>query len=166
MTDEPTRQAIAAKDRSGKLTVSGKLQRALDLMLEGSRRDDAAKQAGMTPHGLREALKKPHVRAYWNGGLQVMRESERAKNVLALADVRDTSDNDMARVSAAKALEQIADPVMPGGPGGGRGRAGWMIADEPQKPGLTIVVYEREPAPSADAAGLVIDVQPNPTEKR
>ncbi|WP_342711276.1 hypothetical protein AAFG13_04765 [Bradyrhizobium sp. B124] len=76
MTDEPTRQAIAAKDRSGRLTVSGKLKTALDLMLEGSRRCDAPTEAGMKPHSLREARKKPHVRAYWNHGLQVMRESK------------------------------------------------------------------------------------------
>src|ERR1043165_1664625 len=55
MTDDiqPTRQAIAAKERSGKLTVTGKLKVALDEMLfKGSRRADAAAAAGMTDHGL------------------------------------------------------------------------------------------------------------------
>ena len=60
----PTRQAVAAKERSGKLTVSGKLKTAIDLMLfEGSRRPDAAAAAGMTDHGLREAFKN-HRRAF------------------------------------------------------------------------------------------------------
>jgi hypothetical protein len=36
-TDQPfTRQAIEAKNRSGKLTVSGKLKTAIDLMLYGN----------------------------------------------------------------------------------------------------------------------------------
>jgi hypothetical protein len=160
---EPSRQAIAAKDRSGKLTVSGKLKIAIDLMLEGSRRDDAAKQAGMTPHGLREAMKKAHVRGYFNSGLQVMRESERARNVLALATVRDTSSNDMARVSAAKALEQIADPTLPGGSGGGRARSGWVIdVAEPTVAGLVIVVREQVPA---NVTGLTIDAVANEDEE-
>jgi hypothetical protein len=54
--DIPTRQSIAAKDRSGKLKVTGKLKVAIDKMLyEGSRRPDAAKTAGMTDHGLRSS---------------------------------------------------------------------------------------------------------------
>lgn len=105
--DQPTRQAVAAKERSGKLTVSGKLKVAIDAMLfEGSRRADAAQAAGMTDHGLREAFKKPHVKAYYNAGLQVLRDSERARNILSLVAVRDGEGhtNPMARVSAAKAL--------------------------------------------------------------
>jgi hypothetical protein len=141
-----TRQAIAAKERSGKLTVSGKLKVALDEMLfKGSRRADAAIAAGMTDHGLREAFKKPHVKAYYNAGLEVLRTSERARNISALAQVRDKSGNDMAIVSAAKALEQLAEPNGPGGPGGGRGRAGWAI-DLSESPGVVIQIINN-PAP-------------------
>jgi hypothetical protein len=143
----PTRQAIAAKERSGKLTVSGKLKVAMDLMLEGSRRDDAAKAAGMTPHGLREALKKAHVRAYWNRGLQVLRESERARNILALADVRDKSENAMARVASVKALEQLVDAD-----DGSRG------SEASVTPGLTIVIRHVLPEPPVRE---VIDITPN-----
>jgi hypothetical protein len=126
MTDEivPTRQAIAAKNRSGKLTVSGKLKIALDSMLfDAACRADAAKVAGMTDHSLRAALRQPHVTAYYNQGLQVLRTSERARNISALARVRDTSENSMAVVSAAKALEQLSEtetvhrnsvPMLPG----------------------------------------------------
>ncbi len=147
MTDNtmPTRQAIAAKNRSGKLTVSGKLKIALDEMLfKGSRRADAAKAAGMTDHGLREAMKKAHVKQYYSEGLYLLRESERPRNILALAEVRDTSDNAMARVSAAKALEQLADPVLPGGAGGGRARAGWCV-DLGEPAGVVIRIHHHEP---------------------
>jgi hypothetical protein len=161
MTDEPTRQAIAAKERSGKLTVSGKLKIAIDLMLEGSRRPDAATAAGLKDHSVREAMKKAHVRAYWNHGLQVLRESERARNIITLVAVRDGEghSNPIARVSAAKALEQIADPALPGGSGGGR-RSGYLIdLREEQAPGLVIVVNQHT-APR-DVPGLTIDVSPN-----
>jgi hypothetical protein len=150
MTDEitvPTRQAIAAKDRSGKLTVSGKLKRALDAMLfEASRRADAAQSAGMTDHGLREAFKKPHVMAYYNRGLQVLRESERARNISALVEVRDNAGNQMARVQAAKALEQLSEEEAKRSPAGGH----------VSLPGLTIQIINTPPAP----LGREIDVTP------
>ena len=105
MTDQPTRQAIAAQERSGKLTVSGKLKIAIDLMLyEGSCRADAATAAGMTDHGLREAFKKPHVKAYYNAGLEVLRTSTRARNIRRLDSIADTSGNDLAKVAAIKAF--------------------------------------------------------------
>lgn len=164
MTDDTkpiTRQAIAAKERSGKLTVSGKLKVALDEMLfKGSRRDDAAQAAGMTNHGLREAFKKPHVKAYYNAGLEILRTSERARNISTLADVRDKSENDMARVSAAKTLEQLAEPNGPGGAGGGRSgaRAGWCV-DLSDTPGVVIhIVPPTQPVKPGDDA---IDVTPN-----
>ncbi|WP_342711275.1 hypothetical protein AAFG13_04760 [Bradyrhizobium sp. B124] len=78
-----------------------------------------------------------------------------------MADVRGKSGNDMARVSAANALEQLAEPNGLGGIGGGRARAGWMIdlSDEPQRPGLVIVM---NPAlPRQQSAGEMIDVTPN-----
>ncbi len=146
-TDKPiTRQAIAAKDRSGKLTVSGKLKTAIDLMLYGngspngpSCRTDAAKAAGMTDHGLREAFKKPHVKAYYNQGLEVLRQSERARNISALVEVRDKAGNQMARVQAAKALEQLSEEEARRSPAGGTVTL----------PGLTVVIVNpstpREP---------------------
>jgi hypothetical protein len=152
--DRPiTRQAIAAKERSGKLTVSGKLKVALDEMLfKGSCRADAAKAAGMTDHGLREAIKKPHVKAYYSSGLEILRTSERAKNIFALAKVRDESDNGMAVVSAAKALEQLADAAPPAGEG------------PRHRPGVVIQIIQQAPA-QRQGAGVLIDVLPNADEQ-
>src|SRR6266702_3874842 len=150
MTDDlvPTRQAIAAEGRSGKLTVSGKLKVALDQMLyQGSCRADAAITAGMKDHSLREAFKKPHVKAYYNAGLDVLRTSERARNISALAKVRDTSENGMAVVSAAKALEQLSDNEANNCAGLGA----------PTMPGLQIVIVQA----GAQLAKPIIDVTPN-----
>lgn len=151
MTDDDkpiTRQAIAAKERSGKLTVTGKLKVALDEMLfKGSCRADAATFAGMTDHGLREAMKKPHVKAYYSSGLEILRTSERARNIFALAKVRDSSDNGMAIVSAAKALEQLADAAPPAGVG------------DRNRPGVVITIIQQAPRDSSEP-GAVIDVSP------
>jgi hypothetical protein len=171
-TELATRQAIAAKGRSGKLTVSGKLKVAIDLMLYGdgtaagpSRRADAATAAGMTDHGLREAFRKPHVRAYYHAGLEILRTSERARNIFALASVRETSGNDVARVSAAKTLEQLAEPNGPGGPGGGRSgaRSGWCIdlSDDNPRAGVVIIIGPREPQPAAQ----IIDITPSEVDR-
>jgi hypothetical protein len=116
----------------------------------------------MTDHGLREAFKKPHVKAYYNSGLEVLRTSERARNISALANVRDSSDNGMAVIGAAKALEQLAEPNGPGGPGGGRrsSGSGWYIdlSEPPPSPGLVIVINPAKERRQGDDA---IDITPN-----
>jgi hypothetical protein len=137
----PTRQAVEAQGRSGRLHVSGKLKNALDNMVwHGSRRPKAAEEAGMSDHGLREALRKPHVKAYYLGQLEVLRLSERPRNIHALADVRDQTINQMARVNAIKALEALDDDT----PAAGR----------QMMPGLAIVVTATEAKP------VTIDVSP------
>jgi hypothetical protein len=78
-------------------------------------RADAAKISGMTDHSLRAALKKPHVKRFYLSELEVLKKtSERARNVFALVDVRDNSQNSMARVAAAKAIEGLADDPIAG----------------------------------------------------
>jgi hypothetical protein len=148
--DKPaTRQSIAAKNRSGKLTVSGKLKVALDAMLfAAARRPDAAIAAGMTDHSLRSAMKKTHVMAYYRQGLDVLRTSERARNISALAKVRDESENGMAVVAAAKALEQLSEEEAQRRPYGGN----------ITQPGLTVLIVN----PTAPAQREPIDVTPAP----
>lgn len=138
--DEPTRQAIAAKDRSAPMKVTGRLRAAiLEMVWKGARRTEAAEAAGMTDHSLRAALKKPHVLAFMRGELGALRESERPRTLNRLAALRDQDENKNAAVSAAKALEQLSD-----------------IADErptgaSSSPGLTIrIVSAPAPAPLVD----------------
>jgi hypothetical protein len=102
-----TRQAIEAKDRTARLRVTGKLKSALAYMVwECLKRPDAAAKAGMSDHGLREALRKPHVRAHYLSELQVLRTSERARNIHRLTEIRDKADN-MPAVQAIKMLEEF-----------------------------------------------------------
>jgi hypothetical protein len=98
-----------ADGRSNKGQVTGKLKVAIDAMLyEGARRADAAAKAGMTDHSVRSAMRKPHVLAYYNAGLEVLRTSERPRNIRRLAEIRDKADN-MPAVQAIRALEQMAE---------------------------------------------------------
>lgn len=113
-----------------KLKVNGKNRAAIDAMVwQGLNRRDAAKTAGLTDHALYTALTKPHVKAYYLSQLDVLRTSERARNIHALVEVRDQLDNKMARVQAVKALEQISDDA----PANGGGSA---------LPGLQIVIVQ------------------------
>jgi hypothetical protein len=121
------------------LKVTGKNKAAIDLMVwEGLKRRDAANQAGLKDHALYVALTKPHVKAYYMEQLDVLRTSERARNIHALVEVRDASGNAMARVGAVKALEQISDEA-----GSHRSSA--------TPPGLTIIIENgaslTQPAP-------------------
>lgn len=148
--DIPTRQAIEAKDRSSPLKVTGKLKVAIDNMVwKGSRRAKAAVAAGMTDHGLRAALKKPHVKAAYLAELDVLRTSERARNTLAMIEVRDGKghSNPMARVQAAKALEGMEDGL----PGS---------LDPRQQGGIVIRIIAAAPA----AQSPMVDVTPAPRQ--
>src|SRR5262249_40548519 len=74
-----TRQAIAARDRSLPGRVTGKLYRAIDAMVwAGSSRKEAAQMAGLSDHGLRQALRRPHVLAFYLSECEVLRLSGRA----------------------------------------------------------------------------------------
>ncbi|CCE06447.1 hypothetical protein BRAS3843_1730016 [Bradyrhizobium sp. STM 3843] len=106
----PSRQAVAAQDRSAPGQVTGRLRTAILAMVwEGARRAQAAEKAKMTDHSLRAALKKPHVLAFMNAELRVLRESERPKTIHRLTELRDQDRNANAAVAACKALEQISD---------------------------------------------------------
>jgi hypothetical protein len=115
----PTRQAAAIEGRSRRGAVTGKLKTALDLMVwDNMKRKDAAEKAGLADSSLRFAFRKPHVMAYYHAELAALRNNLRARNIHRLDGIAETSKNDMAKVGAIKAMEQIADQ-----------------ADERQRPG-------------------------------
>ena len=141
----PTRQAIAAKDRSAPRKVTGRLRAALiEMIWRGSRRADAAQAAGMTDHSLREAMRKPHVKAFYLAELGDLRESERPRTFHRLVELRDQDENRNAAVAAAKTLEAVSDEQQTRPSGA-------------EQPGVTIrIVNVVQPPP----AGRVIDVTP------
>jgi hypothetical protein len=142
-TTFPTRQAATIPGRSRRGAVTGKLRTALDLMVwQGLKRDEAAQEAGLADCSLRAALRKPHVLAHYNAELAVLRTSLRARNLHRLDTIADVSRNDMARVGAIKAMENIADQADERSP---RGAA--------ILPGLQIVIVNRDPSTPAITIG-------------
>lgn len=114
-TAAPSRQALAAQDRSAPRQVTGKLKRALDLMVWERKTDsEAAVTVKMNVLSIRNAMQKAHVRAYYIAQRDVLRTRECAANIHTLIDVRDQTSNQMARVQAVKALEQLEDQPQSG----------------------------------------------------
>jgi hypothetical protein len=142
----PTRQALEAVNRSYPGKVTGRLRAALlDMVWKGSRRDDAAKANSMSIHGLREALRKPHVKAFYLAELGVLRESERPRTFHRLCSLRDQDFNRNAAVAAAKVLEQISDDQL------------LARSSNSPTPGVTIVIREARSAIDLTPSPRIID---------
>jgi hypothetical protein len=125
------------------------VRRAIDAMVwEGIPRDAAAKAAGMLPKSLYNAFTKPHVKRYYLDQLEVLRTSERARNIHTLCEVRDQTSNQMARVNAVAALERVEDQAHSAGAAR-------------QAPGFTILVQTNVVPHGASQPGTTINVKPN-----
>ena len=142
---EPLNRYSAPKSAQGRVT--GRLKRALDMMIwDGIRDNDAAVANRITVTALRIALNRPHVRSYYRGQLQVLREREGSLNIHALVEVRDQKTNHMARVQAIKVLEQLNDDPQ-------------ATASRSTSPGFVIIVAGN--APSTTPSTTLVDVTPN-----
>jgi hypothetical protein len=144
---QPSRQALEAVNRSLPGKVTGRLKTAITAMVwDGASRKEAAQVAGLSDHGLRQALRRAHVKRFYLSELDVLKTSERARNVLALVDVRDNSSNSMSRVQAARSLEQLSED----------GRPGHGYGSQPMVPGLVINIV----TPPSTRPPMEIDVTP------
>lgn len=126
---------------NGTLRVKGRTRQAIDLMVwQGKDRRAAAAQVGLNPRSLSNAFLLPSVRAYYTSQLDVLRSTERARNIHRLVEIRDAANN-MPAVNAIKTLEQIDDTVA----------AGPMN----RAPGLQIVVIANGPQTETAASHVV-----------
>jgi hypothetical protein len=112
------------------------------MVWQGLTRCEAAQAAGLQDESLRIALAKPHVIAALRREMEVLRLSERPRNIHRLAQIRDAADN-MPAVNAIKALEEIDDIAA---------RAATSLQ---RAPGLQIVIM-----PAATPQPPVIDAKP------
>lgn len=139
----------AAQDRSAPLKITGRLKRALDLIVWDNKTDnDAAAAVKMNVISIRRALRSSHVLAYYRQQKHLLRERESPRNIHALVRVRDQERNGMATVNAVKALEQLQDE-----PHTGAGAA--------RQPGIVIVIGTGHQAPAT-----VIDASPITDEQQ
>lgn len=127
-TDALTKRQISRREGSAPLKVTGRLKRALDLMVWERLTDNkAAVEAGLTISALRMALQRPHVAAYYKAQREVLRQREAPANIHRLLEIRDAANN-MPAVQAIKVLEQLGDEA--------NGRAAATVA----APGLVVVI--------------------------
>jgi hypothetical protein len=141
-----TRQAIAARDRTLPGRVTGKLYKAIEAMVwSAASRKEAAQVAGLSDHGLRQALRRPHVMAFYLSECEVLRVSGRAKRLHRLEELAAQNVNVNGAVAAIKAAEMIAeDPIRSSGAN--------------PSPGICIVIHQAlPPKPVLDAAPRIID---------
>jgi hypothetical protein len=129
----------------------GKVRAAIDFMVwQGHHRDEAAKLSGIKPKSLYNAFRKHHVRACYLAQLEVLRTSERARNIHRLCEIRDAANN-MPAVQAIKTLEALTDDI-PAGGGGQQRMPGLVIqiVNAPQAPAAVRSVIEAAPLPSSE----------------
>jgi hypothetical protein len=111
----------------------------------------AAKRCGVAPDVMRRWLDRGEARQFLRSERQVWRAAICAANELALADVRDRSENQMARVHAVRALEGMTESET---------RVG---ASAPASPGFTIVIAPHFQSQLDEAT--VIDASPRPAPR-
>lgn len=130
ITAQPTPPAAAKPEEPVRITA--KIRAAIDAMVwHALPRKDAAAKAGISEHGLYKALRKPPVRALYLSELEVLRTSERARNIHRLIAIRDKADN-MPAVQAIDRLERLEEQ-------------GSISRAAQQLPGFVIVVQSQSP---------------------
>jgi hypothetical protein len=133
----------------------------------------AAKANGLKPETLRRWLHRPEVIGLLRKERAAFRAAICAGNERVLADIRDTSENAMARVHSIKTLEGLDAEAVARQPG--QVSAGITIVIKGAQPSATIVdvtpkpvgeliaivprAIDAQPAPRHDAAGHRIDDQ-------
>lgn len=106
----PTARPAADQQRSRPRRVTGKLKTALDKIVhEAAEMDVAATAAGITTRAVRMALQKPWVMGYMREQKALLVQELAAGNPHHLRTLRGASPNQMVRLGAVRAIEDIAD---------------------------------------------------------
>jgi len=96
-----------ARNKTPPLRISKRIKTAIGVMVEqGQDYQRAANHVGMSTYRFRLALEKPHIYAYYQAQLKVLRGARAARNFHRLCEIAD-ADNNMPAVNAIKALEGI-----------------------------------------------------------
>lgn len=101
-------QKAAASIRKEKkeIVVGAKTKAAIEAMVfEGKLRRQAAEAVGMSDESLRQMLLKPHVLAFLNQCMEVLRTSERPRSLLKVVELRDKAESERVQLDAAKYID-------------------------------------------------------------
>lgn len=135
--------------------ISTKVRIAVDAMvMDCLTRKEAALKAGLTDHALYCALAKPHVSAYRNTVLGVLRTSEASRTIARGVKLADEAESEHVRNDANKwlaGLEGIS-PIA---------RSESVNVHKVITPGLTIMIGGWAPHEIAPAEQQAIDITPS-----
>jgi hypothetical protein len=153
MDTSPSRQALSAQNRTLPGKVTGRLKTAITAMVwDGASRKEAAQVAGLSDHGLRQALRRAHVKRFYLAELDVLRTSGRARTLHRLEALRDQDSNKAAAVKACQVLESISDEAV-SRPLAAQMQPGLIVvinAPTSSIPKVAPVTIEGEPMPDLD----------------
>jgi hypothetical protein len=138
--------------------VPAKVKAAVDYMFAtpGATLQSAAAHVGMVTRMLRFQMTQPHVLRWMLQEKQARLEAASAGNISALLSVRDHGDNAMAKVHAAKTIEQMLDTTSE--------RTGLGRTVQQQRvPGLQIVIVQGDGTSQVAPPPMpMLDVTPAP----
>jgi hypothetical protein len=147
----PSRQKLAAKDRSLPGKVTGRLRTAVDLMVwQALSRKEAAAAAGMKDRSLLAGLRKRHVMNHYLRECEVLRLSGKAKRLHRLEEIAASDKNQNAAVAAIKAAEQLEE------------QAQTHARGVPTVPGLVLVIERGPVQPIEKRVAPVIEHEREP----
>lgn len=99
--------AAAIKKQKKEIVLTPKNREAIEAMVyEGLKRSDAAERVGLTDHALRTALTKPHVLAYLNQCMEVLRTGLRPRALHTMGELLETK-NESVKFKAAEYLDGL-----------------------------------------------------------
>lgn len=98
--------AITATGKT--LLHSERVQKFIELMVEGEELPEAAKQAGLRVKRARNIISDPAVRKYYFRQMEVLSESERARNILLRRTIRNRGLTPDAPAALAKVALEAA----------------------------------------------------------
>ena len=97
--------AAAIRKQKTEIVLTPKNKAAIEAMVfDGLKRPAAAELVGLTDHALRTALTKPHVLAYLNEQMEVLRTSGRPRALHTMIDLLDDK-NSSVKFKAAEYLD-------------------------------------------------------------
>jgi hypothetical protein len=94
--------------RPRQVRISTRVKHAVEAMVErGLRREDAAKEAGLTDNALYIALRKPETLAYRNDRMRVFRESAASRSIARVDRLADEAVSEHVKLGANELLMGI-----------------------------------------------------------
>ena len=106
--DHPSSKPLVLQDKSRSVLAIPRVKRFADLLIEGKAFKDAATEAGLRLTRARRLMRYPEFRKHYFSEIEVVSESERARNILLRQTLRDRGLEPDAPAALAKVALEAA----------------------------------------------------------